>query len=340
MKLLCGAISVVVAVAGLTAPATQAPPHFADGFGLVVVSRPAWVTERTFTFSVRTDEVPAFGAMPGQVSGEHVVMVTLPVGYDGSTAYPVQYTLHGAGDTPNSAANREIIERATAGVPLITVMPNGSGRGWYTNWASGGQNWESFHLDQLIPFVDANLDTVASRAGRAISGHSMGGFGAFHYAEERPDLFSYVGSFSGGLDLTNRVQRGAVLATEVLPSYGVPVAPPGAIFGPPLARSWWTRSPAQHVESLRGMGVAMYAGDGGDLLSGDLFSGLLENRARRTAVVTARHLAAAGIPYDFIDYGDGSAWAPGCTGKHAQQPCLQADMDHFVSLIMARLRHP
>jgi len=28
------------------------------------------------------------------------------------------------------------------------------------------------------------------------------------------------------------------------------------------------------------------------------------------------------------------------TGLHNQEPCLQADMDEFVSLIMGRLRHP
>jgi S-formylglutathione hydrolase FrmB len=341
--------AVIVGVIAPTARAATAPPHLTDGFGLLVTSQPAWVDEgeRTFTFTVRTDAVPAYGVLPGQVSGEHVVMVTLPADYDAATRYPVQYTLHGAGDYPDAVRNKEIIETATAGVPLITVLPNGSGRGWYTNWLHpdlfGRQDWETFHLDQLIPFIDANLSTIPTRAGRAISGHSMGGFGAFHYAEDRPDLFSYVGSFSGGLDLMNRAERAAVVATELLPEYGIPTVLPGAIFGPPvrpLDGVWRAQSPAQRVESLRGMGVAMYSGNGGDLLTGDPLQGWLENRARRTAVVTARHLTAAGIPFDFIDYGDGSSWAPGCTGEHAQQPCLQADMDHFVSLIMARLEHP
>ncbi|MGB3439098.1 MAG: helix-turn-helix transcriptional regulator [Actinophytocola sp.] len=58
------------------------------------------------------------------------------------------------------------------------------------------------------------------------------------------------------------------------------------------------------------------------------------------ASLPAPTVRSAGIPFDFTDYGDGSTWAPGCTGKHAQLPCLQADMTDFVSLLMTRLRHP
>jgi S-formylglutathione hydrolase FrmB len=351
MRILSTAGLVAVLTTGLVAPAAHAataPPHLADGFGLEVVSQAAWADDgaRTFTFTVRTNEVPAYGVMPGQVSGEHVVMVTLPRGYDGTTRFPVHYTLHGAADTPNAQRNKEIVEQATADAPLITVIPNGSGRGWYTNWVNPGlfgrQNWATFHLDQLIPFIDANLSTIPTREGRAISGHSMGGFGAFHYAESRPELFSYVGSFSGGLDLLRLSVRIAVVVTEESPAHGVPIVLPNAIFGPPLRPLdgvWLERSPAQHVEPLRGMGIAMYVGNGGDLL-GDPVQGIIENRARRTAVTMARNLTTAGIPFDFLDYGDGSSWAPGCTGRHNEQPCLQADMNHFVALLMGRLQHP
>ncbi len=348
------ALAGVVAAAALAVPtapavaAATAPPRFADGFGITVVSQPTWAddAERTFVMTVRSTAVPAFSVLPGQVSGEHVVMVTLPTGYDPATRYPVQYTLHGHQDLPNTQRHKDIVERATADVPLITVTPNGGGRGWYSNWVNPGtlgpQNWETFHLDQLVPFVDANLSTIPTREGRAISGHSMGGFGAFHYAEHRPDLFGYVGSFSGGLDLLNQEMRATVVATEQLPTSGSPTVAIDAIFGPPVwpfDGVWNEQSPAQHVGSLRGMGIAMYTGNGGDLTV-DPPQAVVENRARATNLVTADFLRAAGIPFEFLDYGDGSTWAPGCTGKHNQEACLQADMDHYVSLIMGRLRHP
>jgi len=334
-----------------TASAASAPPVFTDGHGLTVVSQPAWIddNERTFVFTVRTAEVPAYSVLDGQTSGEHTIMATLPENYatDGDTHYPVQYHLHGHPDRPNTVANQQLFEETTAGVPLITVAPNGSGRGWYTNWTNppaqlGKQNWETFHLDQVIPFIDANLRTIPSRDGRAISGHSMGGFGAFHYAEDRPELFGYVGSFSGGLDLLSQEQRAAVVATTQLPASGTPTVGVDAIFGPPvwpLDGAWNAASPAQHVETLRGMGVAMYSGNGGDLTV-DPVQAVIENRALATNQVTRDFLVKAGIEHTFIDYGDGTDWAQGCTGKHAQLPCLKADMTHFVGLLMETLTHP
>ncbi|SDG07111.1 S-formylglutathione hydrolase FrmB [Lentzea fradiae] len=318
-----------------------APPLLTDGFGITVTDQPQWVDDqrRTFVFSVATDQVPTPTLLEGQEPGKHKVVVTLPSSYDPSARYPVQYYLHGHPDRPDSAWNRRVVEKATEGVPLITVQPNGSGRGWYSNWvnpgAAGPQNWETFHLDQLVPFVDANLNTIASREGRAIVGHSMGGFGAMHYAEHQPDLFHAVGSFSGGLDLRNSEIRAAITATLVNPASGTPTVNVDAVFGPPVwpfDGVWNAQSPAHHVGSLRGMKVALYTGNGGDLTVNPI-QAVLENRARETALVTAANLTANGIPFHFADYGDGSGWAPGCTGKHAEEPCVQADMNHFVQLL-------
>jgi S-formylglutathione hydrolase FrmB len=347
------AVAGVAVASVLLAPvsaADPAPPHLTDGFGLTVASQPVWVdgNHRTFVFSLTSDQVPHPTLLPGMVAGQHVIMVTLPNGYDqeATTRYPVLYALHGNPDLPNTAENQRITENATQGVPLITVWPNGAGRSWYSNWvnpgSAGPQNWENFHLNEVIPFIDANLRTIPTRDGRAVVGHSMGGFGAFHYAEHRPDLFSYVGSFSGGLDLLNQEQRVAVVDTELDSSDGAPAVGADAIFGSPIWPAdgiWNAQSPAQHVDALRGMGVAMYVGNGGNLTV-DPIQAVVENGAEQTAQVTDANLTAAGIPHTFVDYGDGSTWAPGCTGKHAQEPCLQADMNHFIPLIMQRLQHP
>ncbi|ASO21130.1 S-formylglutathione hydrolase FrmB [Actinoalloteichus hoggarensis] len=324
------------------APATT-PPELADGFGLTVVSEPEWVGDagRTFRFSVAAEQVPTPTLLPQQEPGTHVIMVTLPEDYEATstTRHPVLYSLHGGVDRPDTLTNLRIAEQSTSDTDLIVVHPNGSGRGWYTNWlnpgALGPQDWEDFHLDGVIPFIDANLRTIPTREGRSVIGHSMGGFGAFRYAQRRPDLFSHVGSMSGGLDLRGAEQRAVVVGSLVTEVGGVPTAGGDAIFGAPFwpyDAMWNAESPAHDVAALRGMGVAMYVGDGGDLLD-DPVQALIEHRARQTNLLAASQLTAAGIPFDFVDYGNGSDWAPGCTGKHAQEPCLQADLDHFVQLI-------
>ncbi len=50
---------------------------------------------------------------------------------------------------------------------------------------------------EVQELVDRMLPTIASRAGRAIAGSSMGGFGAMHVALANPYRFSVVESWLG-----------------------------------------------------------------------------------------------------------------------------------------------
>jgi len=82
------------------------------------------------------------------------------------------------------------------------------GVSWYVNWAdSAGEeknDWEDCITKDLIGFVDAHYRTVASREGRAISGASMGGYGALTLGFLHPDLFCSVNSHSAALRITDR----------------------------------------------------------------------------------------------------------------------------------------
>src|SRR5207302_4677776 len=79
------------------------------------------------------------------------------------------------------------------------------------------------NIDQVMPFIDANLRTIATKPWRAIGGISMGGFGALHYAQDHPELFSQVATFSGADDISRdeAVIRAAVVAT--LTNIGAPL---------------------------------------------------------------------------------------------------------------------
>jgi S-formylglutathione hydrolase FrmB len=139
------------------------------------------------------------------------VDVLLPARYDssGRTRYHVLYLLHGAGGDYRSWVQTGI-EKLLDRLPVIAVMPSGSTPqmdGNYTDWlqmapgaAGGAPAWESYHIRELIPFIDAHFPTLAGTAGRAIAGISMGGGGATKYAAEYPGTFGYVGTFSGEAD--------------------------------------------------------------------------------------------------------------------------------------------
>ena len=133
--------------------------------------------------------------------------IVLPKDYiTSSKHYPVLYILHGL--TSN------YFEWTQLGVPqyanrhdLIVVMVDG-GNSWYLNWAKSydGQknNWDDYITKELIEYVDSHYRTIAKRQGRAISGLSMGGYGALSVGLRHPDMFCSIASHSGALSLPEK----------------------------------------------------------------------------------------------------------------------------------------
>ena len=80
---------------------------------------------------------------------------------------------------------------------MLVVMPDAGTFGWYADHYNNGPRWESYHVGELIPWVDATLRTKPERAERAIAGLSMGGHGTAAYAGRHPDLFAAAAPFSG-----------------------------------------------------------------------------------------------------------------------------------------------
>ena len=135
------------------------------------------------------------------------VRVLLPAGYGAhrQRRYPVLYLLHGRGGDYRDWTRYGAAERITARTPLIVVMPDAGRDAEYTDWYQGGApilpRWETYHVAQLVPWVDARFRTIAARRGRAIAGLSMGGFGALSYAGRHPATYDAAASFSGALEI-------------------------------------------------------------------------------------------------------------------------------------------
>ena len=135
--------------------------------------------------------------------------VYTPPGYEQSnrTKYPVLYLFHGSGGVESqwTEAGRAnvILDNLIAdhkARPMVVVMPYGhvpqagGGRGGI---ASAG--FDKDLLGDIIPFVQATYRVLTDRDNRAIAGLSMGGGQSMSIGLSHPELFSYVGSFSGAI---------------------------------------------------------------------------------------------------------------------------------------------
>jgi len=110
------------------------------------------------------------------------VRVLTPDGFElGRDHLPVLWLLHGGFGSSADWTTVGDAEALTANLPMIVVMPDAGTGGWYTDWQrgtpEGPQRWETFHLEELRPFIEARYQTRTDRESRAIAGLSMGGSG-------------------------------------------------------------------------------------------------------------------------------------------------------------------
>ena len=129
---------------------------------------------------------------------ETTANVIVPVASSGP--FPVLYLLHGLSDDHTAWVRHTALERYAAAYPFLIVMPDG-GRGYSTD-APQGEAHETALVRDCIGFIDRTYPTIPRRAGRAIGGLSMGGYGALKLALRHPGLFCSATSHSCSRALT------------------------------------------------------------------------------------------------------------------------------------------
>lgn len=131
--------------------------------------------------------------------------VVVPENYErDNSLFPVVYLLHGwSGDYKAwYQKDGKDLERLSNLYDVIIVMPDGGFAGWYVNSPfKKNSNYESVIAEDLVEAIDQSFNTFKMPIKRAISGLSMGGFGAFYLAFKHPDVFGTAGAMSGGLEL-------------------------------------------------------------------------------------------------------------------------------------------
>ncbi len=144
------------------------------------------------------------GLFGDSISKQANMTVLLPDRVEAGGPYPVLYLLHGMSDDDTIWTRRTSLERYTADMPLIVVMPDGA-RSFYTD-ARRGPAYESHIMKDVIGFTERFFPAIRERRGRVIGGLSMGGYGAMKLALKHPDIFCSVVSHSSAFDIAKRLK--------------------------------------------------------------------------------------------------------------------------------------
>jgi enterochelin esterase-like enzyme len=121
--------------------------------------------------------------------------------------YPVLYLQHGWGEDETAWSNQGhanlIMDNLIAEgkiKPFIIVMTYGM-----TNEIKFGglrnfdiKPFQTLLVDELIPYIDANFNTIANQPHRAMAGLSMGGMETKTITLNKPEVFSHYALLSGG----------------------------------------------------------------------------------------------------------------------------------------------
>ena len=122
--------------------------------------------------------------------------------------FPVLYLQHGWGENETSWPRQGhaglIMDNLIADGkidPFIVVMAYGLTNDFKfgTIGKFTAEEFEKVLVDELIPFIDANLLTKADKWSRAMAGLSMGGMETKLITLRRPEVFGYWGLLSGGV---------------------------------------------------------------------------------------------------------------------------------------------
>jgi S-formylglutathione hydrolase FrmB len=180
-------------------------------------------------------------ALKSRILGETVhYCVLLPPSYDSPTKhYPVLYFLHGLGENEQTlfkTGGWNLIEdlRQQHKIGDFLIVTPEAKASFYVNSADGKVRYSDFFLQEFIPFIEGKYHVRRERAARAITGISMGGYGALRFAFAYPGKFSAVSAQSAALMTESPQELDAALRART------PIGKLlGSVFGNPINVAHW-----------------------------------------------------------------------------------------------------
>jgi len=188
----------------------------------------------------------------------------LPPGFDAQPTkkFPALYFLHGLGGDQTfliSSGAGNIIEdlQGDKKIGEFVVIAPQADTSFYINSKSGRTRYEDFFMRDLIPQMEKRFRLLNVRSARAITGISMGGYGALRLAFKYPQMFVSVSAHMPAL------MEQLPHTSEVLPL----TALMGSAFGRPVDEAFWKANTPfvfARTANLRGVKIYFDCGDHDD----------------------------------------------------------------------------
>ena len=155
-------------------------------------------------FSAQAAHVDTIQVFSPSMNKNIKTCVIVPDNYKKSKKkFPVVYLLHGySGNYATWVKSFKEVSQQVDRYGFIAIGVDGNYSSWYFDSPIDPTfKYETYIIDELVPFIDKKYKTIASREGRAISGLSMGGHGSLYLSLKHQDVFGAAGSMSGGVDI-------------------------------------------------------------------------------------------------------------------------------------------
>ena len=237
------------------------------------------------------------GSLPSHIMPQSFgYCALLPPSYDAQPKkrFPVLYFLHGLGGDQTflvSTGGWSMIENAWEQKrfrEFVLITPDAD-TSFYINSNSGRVKYETFFIREFVPAMEKKFRLEGTRSGRAISGISMGGYGALRFAFKYPQMFSSVAAHMPAL--LEQLPRGSQNAGFT--------AFFGTAFGSPVDEAFWkANSPFVFARTSNLAGLKIYV-DCGDRDNYGFDGGVRE----MDKLLTTRH-----VPHSFHIYPGQHDW--------------------------------
>ena len=126
-------------------------------------------------------------------------LVVLPAATRETEPVPVIYFLHGRGRDETTLLADEFCRRQLLASRCAIVLPRGLD-GWYLDSPVVAADKYASYLDEVMAVAEENFPVRRDGTGRAITGWSMGGYGAAYTFMRHPGDFAALATIIGILD--------------------------------------------------------------------------------------------------------------------------------------------